>query len=333
MSARQGMRAVGAAVVLVWTFGSGCGGPPPAPEAPPTEKTTPEPAGDVATASSAKVQEGIDAIQAGDYSAAKAALEEAHTADPKDAQAAFYLGVALQNLDDPEGAMAKYQAALDNDPKLLEAIVNLSGMLLDVKNQPDEALALIEKGLAIDAKNPDLHRNKALALYDKKDVNGALQALTPALELQPDDAELRFMRAGLLAHTKKRDEAIAELQKIELADADISGRVANMYRQLKDNAGCVAAFDKAIGFKPSSVLHVKRGLCKKGLKDAAGEKADYEKALELDPNDAFAHMYLGHHLCAAGDKKGGQASFKKALEVGKGDRFKDQVTKAAAKCK
>lgn len=332
MSAKQ---AVGAGVVAIlgWAFALGCASTPPPEAPPPTPAGSEGPSEEVAQASSAKVQEGIDAIQAGDHAAAKSALTEAHEADPKDPQAAFYLGVALQNLEDAEGAMAMYQKALDNDPKLLEAIVNLSGMLLDVKKQPEEALALIDRGLKIDPKHADLHRNKALAFYDKKDIDGALAALGPALDVQPDDTELRFMRAGLLAHKKQREEALAELGKISLSDADIAGRVANMYRQLKDHAKCVEAFDKAIEQKAVSVFHVKRGLCKKGLKDAAGEKADYQKALELDPNDAFAHMYLGRHLCAAGDKKGGTASLQKALEVGKGQRFTDEVNKALGKCK
>src|SRR4051812_30059111 len=79
-----------------------CGGSSPPPEAPPPpldEPSTPPPAADrTAQASSAKVQQGIDAIKAQDFATAKARLTEARAEAPKDPQAAFYLGVALEGL-------------------------------------------------------------------------------------------------------------------------------------------------------------------------------------------------------------------------------------------
>ncbi|HEV8245265.1 MAG TPA: tetratricopeptide repeat protein, partial [Polyangiaceae bacterium] len=80
----------------------------------------------VAPASNAKVQQAIDALQKQDFEGAKTLLSDARKENPKDAQAAYYLGVALQSLNDAKGARGEYEAALKLDPKLVEASVNLS---------------------------------------------------------------------------------------------------------------------------------------------------------------------------------------------------------------
>ena len=96
-----------------------CGGSAPPPEAPPPSlEDSPPPAASDQSAkpSSKKVEQGIEALKAQDFAKAKALLSEARSESPKDPQAAFYLGVALEGLSDATGASAAYKDAVALDP-------------------------------------------------------------------------------------------------------------------------------------------------------------------------------------------------------------------------
>src|SRR5512141_2221907 len=67
--------------------------PPPLDDAPATKKPKPDA---VVAPSNELVKQGMDAIQKQDFAAAKQVLTDAVGKDPKDPQAAFYLGVALE---------------------------------------------------------------------------------------------------------------------------------------------------------------------------------------------------------------------------------------------
>jgi len=141
-----------------------CGSATPAPEAPPPALDDPAPAAAAdqsAKPSSKQVEEGIEAIKAQDFAKAKTLLSAAHRESPKDPQAAFYLGVALEGLGDATGAAAAYKDALALDPKLTEASVNLSALLLDQKDAAG-ALSAADVGLKTAPKQPDLLLNRAL---------------------------------------------------------------------------------------------------------------------------------------------------------------------------
>src|SRR6185369_5965459 len=122
----------GLAASSLWFVLVACGGPsapasadnpPPLDDGPAEPK---QPKSDAVVApSSDLVKQGMDAIQKEDFATAKKLLTEAVAKDAKDPQAVFYLGVALDGLGDQPGAMTAYKKALELDPKLVEAAVNL----------------------------------------------------------------------------------------------------------------------------------------------------------------------------------------------------------------
>ena len=314
-----------------------CGGGTPPPE---TGGEDPPPAGtgggggDVAPASNAKVQEGMEAIQSKDFESARAILTEAHEADPTDPQAAFYLGVALEGLEEFDAAQATYEKALALDAKLVEAYVNLSGILLDVKKDAVAALKVIDDGLKVQGKHPGLLMNRALAI-EVTGGDGLLEAYKAAVDASPDNVEVRYAYAENLARAGKKDEALAELGKIKEAtsDAVLLAATSRMFGKLRAFAECVATLDKAIGAKATADLHVRRGVCRHGNKDDKGAEEDYLKAIELDESFAPGHYYLGRHRCGGGKKKEGAAALKKAVELGGNQGVAEAAKKALGKCK
>lgn len=306
------MNSFGKRLVVLATVSLGalaaCGGGAPPAESADTPPPLDDPGagsagGEVAQPSSDLVKQGIDAIQKQDFETAKAVLGEARKSDPKDAQAAYYLGVALESLGDPKAAVAEYRAALNLDPKLVEASVNLSGVLLDGKDAAG-ALAAAETGLKAAPQNPDLLVNRALALegLDKKEE--AAKAYGEAVKAKPDDAALRMTYAEYLAEAGQRDGALEQLRSASgSTDVGTLAALSLRFGRLKAFADCVAVLDKAIKIKPSPDLHTRRGVCRHDAGDDPGAQADYEEAIKLDASFAPAHYYLGQHLCSANKKK------------------------------
>jgi Flp pilus assembly protein TadD len=336
MSVRRSGRRWGAMVFTVALFGGvcGCGAGqkgPTQPENPPAFDDEP---GEVAPASSAKVQEGIDAIKAGDFAAAKAALVEAVAAEPKDAQAQYYLGVSLEGLGDPEAARQAYERAIAEDPQLVEARINLSGILIDA-GDGKRGLAVVEEGLKLAPEHPALLMNHALALELTEDYAGALTAYAKAVEKNPDDVQLRYAYAENLARAGQAEAAKSELQKVLAATDDLQLTVAaaQLAGKVGDNGTCLRVFDRLLKGQSTPDLLVRRGRCKADAGDAKGAEVDYRAAIAQDANFPGAHYYLGLLLEAQGKAAEAKKSLTKAVETGKGTPFEDLARKSLAERK
>ena len=316
-----------------------CGGSAPAPEAPPPsldEPAKPAAGEQSAKPSSKKVEQGIEAIKAQDFAKAKALLSEARAESPKDPQAAFYLGVALEGSSDGAGAATAYKDALALDPKLTEASVNLSALLLDQKDAAG-ALSAADLGLKTAPKQPDLLLNRALSLEASGKKDEALKAYGAAVTASPDNIELRIAYAELLTAAKDEKTALEQLRAVSTTDdPKLLEKLSQKFGRLHAFADCIAVLDKAIKASDSANLHVRRAVCRHDQKDDAGALSDYEAALKLDDKFAPAHYYLAKHVCPA-DKKKAAAHFKRAAELAGNDdigkRAADMAVKAkAGKC-
>lgn len=297
----------GGCLVVLLAMMTACGGatPPPADQSgPPLEgDAASSDTGAQAAASSKDVRRGVDALQAGDAEGAKAILEKARDADPKDPQAAFYLAATYETLGDAPKGIELYREALKLDPKLTEAYVNLSYALLN-SGQAAEAAEVAGRGLSVSPDTPDLLTNRALALEAAGQAEQALEAYGKAVQASKDNAQLRYTYAELLAKQQQPDKAKEQLKLLEGAeDPKVLAAAGNLLGQLKEFEPCVAFFTKAIAKNPAPSFYIRRGVCHHGKKDDAAANADYEKAIEADPNSVEAHYYLGFDLAKKDRKK------------------------------
>lgn len=301
-------------LVLLAACGGGSAPPPSDPHDPPLEGDEAGGSSAAAAAPSAKVKEGMDAIQAGDFAKAKTILQAAVSESPKDPQAVFYFGVALEGSGDGKGAIEQYKKALSLDPKLTEASANLSGALLD-QGDAAGALAAADHGLKSAPKSPDLLRNKAAALdaAGSKDAPGAFRA---AMAASPKDESLRYLYAESLARTGDSAKALTELEGLAGSeDIAVLASAARLLGKLKAFDKCISVLDRAIGKQKAAELFVDRGLCRHGGKDDKGARGDFEAAIKVDAKFAPAHYYLGQQLRGSGDTKGAKAELQKAADL------------------
>ncbi|HET9953530.1 MAG TPA: tetratricopeptide repeat protein [Polyangiaceae bacterium] len=279
-------------------------------------------------------RKGLDAIKAKDYAKAKQFLAEARKANPKDAQNPYYLGVAEQESGNRAGAIAAYRECLALDPKFTEASINLGAILLEGHNPAEvaESVKVSDEGLKHNPKSADLAKNKAVALADSGDFAAAAEAYKKLMEAAPQDLRLRYDYARILSDSGKIPEAIAALKPVgESTDVKLLNAAGSLNAQLGAYEECVTVFDKVIQAGPNVSALVNRGNCKRGLKDLKAERADYEQALQIDPNYAPAHLSLGLNLFYVGkDRAQAIAELQKAKQLGQGTPVAEEADKMLA---
>ena len=90
------------------------------------------------------------------------------------------------------------------------------------------------------------------------------------------------------------------------------------YLHLKDKKACFADLDLAVKMQPNySFRYACRAFARNNFGDINGAIEDYQKAIELDPDDAVAHNNLGMLLEQKGYKEEAEKKFKRADSLSK----------------
>ena len=330
------MRITGwAGALTMWLSASAlaaCGPAQPPPEAPELAADPPPGAAEGAAGGSASTElaRGIAFVKNEKWDEAKPHFEKALEANPKNAEAAYYLGLCKEKLGDRPGAEAQYKSAIAIDPKFVEASENLAALYLDEPPRPDEAITLLKEALGRAPDNARLMQNLAYAYGLKGDVDAASKQYEAAIA-KGDSVPLRFAYGSLLFEGKRFDKAAEQLRKALEGTGDDAPMLATLGRMLahsKAFGDCVKAFDRAVKVKGSDPeFYVRRGTCRHELKDETGAKADYEAAIKVDPQFAAAHYYLGLSLLSAKQRQGAQSELEKAEKLG-GDTPIGKLAKA-----
>jgi tetratricopeptide (TPR) repeat protein len=124
------------------------------------------------------------------------------------AEALFLRASALDADDDGEAAEAEalYRRALEADPYLVAALINL-GNLHYARNRLTEALALYEQAISLAPDYFEAYYNRANVLHDASRFEQATESYAAALELDPGHAEAHFYRAVTLEKLERSVEA------------------------------------------------------------------------------------------------------------------------------
>jgi tetratricopeptide (TPR) repeat protein len=299
----------------------------PTARSPATSEPEPDPSLEAeAEPESGEFSAGVSAIRDGKFEAARAAFEHIVSAEPGNAQAHFYLGVAQQNLGHGAEAIETYEKAVSLDPKLTEAWVNLTAAKLDAGDAPG-ALPFIDRGLASHPDHPGLLYNRALALSAIAGRNAeAVAAYRKAAAADPGNAEIKYGYAETLLVAGSKDEALKLLRELGQSDkVEVLASAARLLGRLQAYDDCIRALGKALEVQKSSELYVERGLCQHGKKDDAAAFEDFKRAVQVDDSYAPAHYYVGMHLKMTGKKAQAKPELGRAVQLA----GKEGVGKAA----
>ncbi len=218
-------------------------------------------------------------------------------------------------------------AAKGGDPKavLRQALLHhtrdfwLFFYLGNAANDPVESAGCFQAALAIRPRSPLAHAGLGMALYHKKDLDGAIALFRKAIQLDPNLARSYTGLGNALCDKKDLDGAIAQYRKAIALDPSYAAVHYNLGRAFysrRDLNGAVASYRRAIQLDPNlAVAHNNLGLALRDQKDLEGAIAEYRKAIQLDSDLASAHLNIGTALHDQKDLEGAIAQFRKAVKI------------------
>ena len=162
--------------------------------------------------SAALVQQGLIAVQAGEFAAAATVFARAVDADPTNLEARRQLALAHVDAGRPDRAEAAWKELLALDPGRASAHFELARLLAN-RGQADEAIRRLTRATDLAPDYKQAHYQLALLLDRIGRPTEALGRYDRVLALDPDYAEAGTRRAAALASSGRSAEAIEILSE------------------------------------------------------------------------------------------------------------------------
>ena len=162
--------------------------------------------------------------------------------------------------------------------------------------------------------------------YRKGDRQGAIEAFSQAIELDPNYVEAYYNRGTVRYILGDHKGAIADFNEVLRINPNLFQAYVNRGNARDDSGdsqGAIADYNEAVRINPSdSKAYYNRGVTRSRLGDNKGAIADFNEALRINPNYAKAYNVRGYARAELGDKQGAIQDFQKAagLFQKQGDR-------------
>jgi len=263
-------------------------------------------------------REGVEAIQKQNYEKAEALFYQAYLFDPADPFTLYNLGYVSELKGQLERAQKLYGLAseqatdavidrtsvqqLEGKP-MKDAFGNLKDVPMQInrmnveairllsQDRAPEALALLQKALALDPRNAYTLNNLGVASESRGDYDEALKYYTAAAEIHSAEPVVVTLDRSW------RGKPVSEMA------ADSAGKL----RQRMQNAATAQA--------QAALLNV-RGVSATNHNDWPAARQDFLKAYALDPNSAFSLNNIGYLAEKDGDLETAQFFYERARKAG-----------------
>jgi tetratricopeptide (TPR) repeat protein len=198
--------------------------------------------------------------------------------------------------DDPAVAVSMAEAL--QGAGVNDAATHCRGLALIALGMPDEGAALLET-LAATSTAPPLARASVLGQAAQARMmiprpDKALDDLTQAITLSPQDAGLLIMRAQTQDGLHHDRQAAADLDAALALDPnriDALVERASIRRNLNQLDLAEADVDKALSIDPDDAdALLERGILRQRMGDTKGARTDWQHALGADPNSQTADL-------------------------------------------
>ncbi|WP_213742047.1 tetratricopeptide repeat protein [Bradyrhizobium sp. dw_411] len=196
---------------------------------------------------------------------------------------------------DSDRALSDCNEAIKADSRYAAAYVNRGNAYL-LKSDVDHAFADFSEAIRLDPKNAWAYTNRGNLYKNKGDFEHALADLNEAIRLDPNYAMVFLARGDVYRSQGDLNRAMTDLNESIRLDSNYAsayftrGRLSYM---LGNNPGALEDFTKAIKFDTEdATAYFNRGVAYfvvgGRLADAV---ADFKKASELNPKDAYAALW------------------------------------------
>lgn len=229
--------------------------------------------------------------------------------------------ITEQQSGDLNAAIRDYRRYLALRPNTLAARANL-GAALAHTGQVDAAIAEYEAALKLDPAQPQVHLDLGLAYSRKNDLNDALPHYAAAHRANPQDARTALLLGDAQARTGKAADAVAMLTPMEAANAGNSdfefvlgeALIASGHR--REGA---ARMEKSAEESNSAESWMIAGSTLLDLNEFGPARKDLDRAMSLNPNLPGLATLAGTARDKDGDAKAAEPAFRKALEQNPND--------------
>ena len=140
---------------------------------------------------------------------------------PQDSEAFFQRGIAYEDLNLPEKALADYDACLKLDEFRTDALNNKAVQLAKLERM-EEAISAFTELVDLDREDFLGYRNRGLCRFDQQDYPEALNDYHKAIRLYPEDASSWFQRGNVHLAMNSLTEAESDYSKAIELDPDFA---------------------------------------------------------------------------------------------------------------
>ncbi|MBI3610943.1 MAG: tetratricopeptide repeat protein [Nitrospirae bacterium] len=196
---------------------------------------------------------------------------------------------------------------------------NYLGSLYFSHGQTEKAVQEFQMALKLEPDNPDVHRNRGVALKKLGRLDESIREYQAALKLKPDDAVTHNDLGLFYQDLGRTDEAVQEYQialKLKPDDAAAHYNLGNTYKRQGRLGEAIQAYQSALKFKPDSAeAHNNLGNIYKDQGRLDEATREYQAALKLAPNSAWAHDRMGEVLKTHGRLEEAIKEYQTALKL------------------
>ncbi len=226
----------------------------------------------------------------------------------------FRRAVSMQAAGDYEAAVQQYRAYLKIDPNRVDAISNLGAALARLGRLEE---AVTQYRLALSKQdNPAVRMNLALAHYKLGEIPAAITELDRLHKAYPDHTRVTQLLADCYFRSGEFERVIALLTPLEAKTPD-DRAVAYLLGMSLISANRVKEGERIINrlFKGDTAeAHLLLGASKLRINDLHGARDELARAVQLNPKLPGLQSLYGSALREAGDDEPAMQAYRKALE-------------------
>lgn len=226
--------------------------------------------------------------------------------DPHYAEYYFDRAAIHRRLGRTDAALADYRTAIRLSPPFPELYYN-RGDLLAAGGDLDGALADFSYVLELDPSHVDAYVNRAALLAELGDPDAARRDVAAGLALAGDQPHLLCLLGNLELEAGHLDAARAALDVAVLADPPLAEAWASRAAvavETGDPEGALADLDRALALGDDPAMRFNRAMVLADLHRWADAAAEFDRVIELTPDDADAwlHRAACHRHIGATDR-------------------------------
>jgi tetratricopeptide (TPR) repeat protein len=260
---------------------------------------------------------GVACGLSGDTDRAVAAYRQALTVRPNDPSAHHNLALLLARRGEWPSAIHHYEEALASEPDASDIWNNL-GIALHTMGQDDSAATCYRRAIAIDPAYADARVNLAAIMLTRGQLADALEHLTNALEASPQHPQALETMGLAMAMSGRFADAVSYYRRATAANPKSAAAwqgLGNALLTLRRADEAVEAYQRSIELRPAAPAYHNLALALAEAGRLQEAEAASRRAIQLQPDDANAHLTLGNILLAQGKREEAAAQYAEALRL------------------